>query len=217
VSSLGNIAALHEFDDEPVHGLPEPLPPEERVLWQGSPRTDALAREAFHVRGVCAYFVLLALWQGGSALAAGEGAVAALTAAAWVIPPAAIALGLLWGLAWGYARGTVYTLTDRRIVFRSGLALTMAIDVPLGLVDGAALRSNGDGSGDIALSISPKQRCSWLLLWPNVRPWRLKAPQPQLRAIPEANLVAALLTRELRHAPESAPAATGPALVGAAG
>ena len=43
------------------------------------------------------------------------------------------------------------------------------------------------------------ERASWIMLWPNTRPWHWRQPQAMLRVIPEANLVATLLTRELRR------------------
>lgn len=196
---------MKEFDDEPIHGLPAELPEGERLLWQGSPVWDHLARQAFHTRGVTIYFVLLALWQAGSALTAEGGSLgAALVAVLWVAVPAAAALGVLNGLAWAYARGTVYTVTNHRIVIRSGLALTMAIDVPFKLIAGASLKSYGDGTGDVVISIAKPDRVSFVLLWPNVRPWRITQPEPMLRCIPEASLVASLLARELRHDVEAA-------------
>lgn len=194
---------MREFDEEPVHGLPAELPAGERVLWQGSPCWDHLAREAFHVRGVAVYFALLALWRVGGTLVDGEGIGAAMVALAWVAVPTVISLGVLCGLAWAYARGTVYTVTNHRVVIRSGLALTMAIDIPFALIEGASVKSYGDGTGDLVLSVTPRERLSWVITWPNVRPWRLRHPEPMLRVIPEASLVAALLARELRHEAEA--------------
>ncbi|HSG87987.1 MAG TPA: photosynthetic complex putative assembly protein PuhB [Pseudomonadales bacterium] len=199
------MTVVTEFDDEPIHGLPAALPEGERVLWQGSPCWDHLAREAFHTRGIAFYFVLLAAWQFGSTLNDGGTLAAAIGAMLWIAVPAAVGLGMLTGLAVAYSRGTVYTVTNRRVVIRSGLALTLAVDIPFTLVNGAALKSYGDGTGDLVLSVNPKERLSWAIMWPNVRPWKLRNPEPMLRVIPEATLVAALLARELRHFAEAEP------------
>jgi len=37
------------------------------------------------------------------------------------------------------------------------------------------------------------------MLWPHARPWRLKAPEPALRCIPEAGRVADMLAGALRE------------------
>ena len=52
-----------DFDQEPIRGLPEMLPPGERILWQGAPSARALARDALRVRWVGGYFAVLFLWS----------------------------------------------------------------------------------------------------------------------------------------------------------
>jgi len=190
---------IREHDGEPVHGLHAELPEGERILWQGSPDTLQMAIHAFHVRAVAAYFVLLAAWRLIASLQGGASLADAGIAALWLALPAALAIGVLSLLARAFARTTIYTITNERIVLRFGLALTMTVNVPYGLIEGAALRSHGDGTGDLVLKVNRRERISWLLLWPNVRPWRYRQPEPMLRAIPEVNLVASLLTRELRR------------------
>ena len=50
-----------------------------------------------------------------------------------------------------------------------------------------------DGSGDIPLRVLDNKRVSYLLLWPHIRPWGLRAPEPMLSSIPDAAEVAAKL------------------------
>lgn len=191
--------SMREHDEEPVHGLPAELPHGERILWQGSPDAPHFAFHAFHARAVAIWFALIALWRVVGTFYDGGGAEEAFYAALWMTLPASLALALLGALALGYARTTVYTLTSERVVIRSGIALTVTINIPYGLIDSAAIRSDGDGTGDLVLSVNPKERVSWFFLWPNVRPWRQSRPEPMLRAIPEVSLVASLLARELRR------------------
>ena len=49
----------HEYEFEPQHGLPERLPADERILWQGSPDFRKLARTAFHLRTLAIYFAVM--------------------------------------------------------------------------------------------------------------------------------------------------------------
>lgn len=190
---------IREHDVEPVHGLHAELPEGERILWQGSPDTVQMAIHAFHVRAVTGYFALLALWRLIATLQDGASLADAGLAALWLALPAALAIGVLSLLAGAFARTTIYTITNERIVLRFGLALTMTVNVPYALIEGVALRSQGDGTGDLVLNVNRRERISWLLLWPNVRPWRYRRPEPMLRAIPEVSLVASLLSRELRR------------------
>ena len=55
--------AIHEHEWEAEPGLPEALPQNETMLWQGRPDVWRLSVEAFHVRKVAVYFVVLLVWQ----------------------------------------------------------------------------------------------------------------------------------------------------------
>lgn len=185
-------AREHEF--EPQHGLPEPLPRSERILWQGTPDWRVLARRAFHVRKVAVYFGLLVALRALLMLDEGAGLVQVVVAASWLAVLGAVSTGLLATLAWLSARSTVYTLTDRRIVMRIGIVLTLTYNIPYARIVGAGLRAETDGHGDIALSLNRADRIAWLHLWPHVRPWRMAHPEPMLRALPRAAEVARALT-----------------------
>jgi hypothetical protein len=184
-----------DFAFEPVPGLPAKLPEGEVLLWQGSPDWRSFALEAFHIRKLAVYFGLLLAW---------------LTVTAWydarparettlVLSSSALAslaaLGLVAGLAWGYARSTIYSLTSRRLIIRHGLAMPMAVNVPFNQVDAAFLTRNGrSGTGTVCLQLKQGSRLAWLSLWPSQRPWHFRLPQPSMRCIPEPEKAASLLS-----------------------
>lgn len=188
----------HEF--EPVRGLPGELPKGETMLWQGAPDWWALAQRAFHMRTVAVYFGLLMAWRGGAAAMDGADTVGALQSALGLLPVAVVSLGLLAGLAWLTARTTVYTITTKRIVLRFGFALPKAINIPFTIVETATLKTNGDGSGDLGLTLTSPNKVAYLLIWPHARPWKVTRPQPSLRAIPNASAVAVQLMHALKAA-----------------
>ena len=195
---------LTEHDYEPVRGLPAPLPNEERILWQGSPAPVSLARQAFRVRGVALYFAVLMVWR----LAAADGPLAD-PAAVWtaIAPPlfmGVLVLAVLGGLAWLNARETVYTVTNRRIVMRFGVALPMTVNLPLSQVESADLRQHADGSGDIALTLLPGTRVSYLVFWPHVRAWRFNRVRPSLRAVQNPLQVAECLRAAVEGSAQTA-------------
>lgn len=200
-----------DFAFEPVPGLPELLPEGEKLLWQGSPQWRALAVSAFHVRKVAVYFGLLLAWQLASAWRDGASVLDMMVLSVWTVALGAGAIAILCALAFFYARGTIYTLTSKRIVIRSGLALPVTLNLPLALIDTASV----GGTGNIALAVSKPNRIAWLVLWPNVRPWTFNNPQPLLRALEDADTVAPMLARALeadggqrrQPAPRSAAAA----------
>ena len=87
---------------------------------------------------------------------------------------------------------TVYTLTNRRIVMRFGVALPMMINVPLDKIESADLAEYGE-FGDIALTLAPGERISYMALWPHARPWHHSKVKPMLRGLPNVSVAAALL------------------------
>jgi hypothetical protein len=191
---------VKEHDFEPIKGLPEALPQGEHILWQGEPAFWPLAVRALHVRLVLAYFALLFVWSLGVDLLAGVAVGEALLTAVRLVPVALAAAGLLALYAWFAHRCTVYTITNRRVVMRYGVALPMTLNLPFAVVESAALRTYRDGTGDIPLVLTEKDRMSYFALWPNARPWRTAKPQPMLRSVPDAAKVAEILGAALADA-----------------
>jgi Bacterial PH domain len=189
----------HEHELEPQLGLPERLPAGEHILWQGAPDFRALALRVFHVRKVALYFAVLLIWRAASVMSDGASLVAALIGLAGPLLIASMGVAALLALAWMTARTTVYTLTNKRVVMRIGIVLTLAFNVPLRVVASAAVRSAKEGkggkAGDIVMALAGEDHMAWLHLWPHVRPWHLRRPQPMLRALPDAAHVAQLLSQ----------------------
>ncbi len=179
-----------EHELEAVPGLPEKLPAGEHILWQGSPDWRRLANEAFHVRRIAIYFALMLVlqvllsWEPSLTLV-GNLAPLALSASL-----AVLGLGLLSLAAWLSASTTMYTLTNRRVVMRIGIVLTVSFNFPLRWIAAAHIKPD---SGDIALELKTADRIGYLHLWPHARAWELKQPQPQLRSLNDAAAVGALL------------------------
>jgi hypothetical protein len=183
----------HEHEFEPQYGLPERLPAGERILWQGAPDVRAVMLRVFHVRKAAIYFAVLMALRAATQMAEGTGASEALAGLAWPAGLSLLGLAGLATLAWLSARSAVYTVTDRRIVMRIGIVLTLTFNLPLRMIASAGLRRGDGGAGDIVLVLAGTDRIAWLQLWPHVRPWHLARPEPMLRAVPEAERVAALL------------------------
>ena len=175
---------MMEYEHEPVRGLPGELPQGERILWQGAPDWRIFLRSALYSRWIALYFAAIALVS----LASGSvgGTVASVVGGLGT-------LGLLAGFAVLVARTTVYTITNRRIVLRIGVALNACVNLPLKMIGSAHLRSQQGETGDIALELVGRHGLGYAMLWPHARPWRISPAQPMLRAVPDAQGVAALL------------------------
>lgn len=193
------LAPAHEHEFEAVRGLPEALPDGERQLWQGSPDAWRIARQAMHLDWVSAYFAALLAWRALASWHDGASLAQALAALAGMLPLIALACGLLGCIAWLTARTTVYTVTNRRIVMRVGIVLSIAFNLPFAQIASVGWRRRGEG-GDIVLDLAGTDRIAYLHLWPHVRPWRLKRTQPMLRGLADAPEVARLLAAALQRA-----------------
>jgi hypothetical protein len=168
------------------------------MLWQGAPAVLPLAVQALHLRKLAVYFGLLMAWRAAGVLADGGSLLEAARALAWAVPMSALGLGLVFGLGWLYASTTVYTLTNKRVVLRLGIVLTVTFNLPLARIEGVTLRRHSDGTGDLMLRLPDTERIAFLHLWPHVRPWRINRTEPMLRALADIDVVAPLLASALQ-------------------
>jgi Bacterial PH domain len=195
---------MSEYDHEPVRGLPGLLPEGEHILWQSAPDWIAMVKGALHVRLSAFYFAAIVIW----ALLRGDSSTALAVS---LLGLAVIAMFALF--AWGVSRTTVYTLTNKRLVLRIGVALNKCINLPLSEIESANLKMLNSGHGNIVLSLKGMPRLGYLMLWPHARSLRFVRPQPMLRAIPDARNVAQSLFKATQRVQAVAPAHTRPARV----
>ena len=186
-----------DYAIEPVRGLPELLPPGENMLWQGGPSFWEIAKNVFHVRAVAVYFAVLILWRVSAHLSVSHKISEAALAGVSLLPIALLGLSLLALLAWLCSRTTVYTITDKRVVMRIGVALPTTINIPFKVVHSGGVRLHNSGCGDIPLALTAAAHVPYATLWPHARPWRLNHAEPMLRGVPDGLSVAKLLSNAL--------------------
>jgi len=203
-----------DFAFEPVRGLPERLPPGEKLLWQGAPDWRAIAASVFHIRVVVGYFAVMIGWHVISAVYDARPFYSAANDVLWMSALAGLCCGILALLAWLIGRTTVYTITSKRLIMRIGVALPVTLNIPFSKIESAAVRAGANGVGDIPMTLVSGERIGYAVLWPHARPWRMKRAEPTLRGIPNALEVSDLLSRALATAAsrpdartETAPAA----------
>lgn len=178
-----------DYDVEPVRGLPELPPPGEKILWQGAPTVWRAAVDIYRLNWILGWFAFLAGWRGIVA----ETSDAAGSAIFWSLLAGGIATAILFVMAWATAKTTVYTITNRRVGMRIGVALTLTLNLPHQWIDSADLRLRKHGAGDIALKMKGDTKLSYLVLWPHAQPWKLNPSVPMLRGLENAPAVAAIL------------------------
>lgn len=197
-----------DFEVEPVPGLPAKLPEGEHIVWQGSPNASAFARSVLHSRKILGYFAILAGWKFVTALYDGGTVVQGMVSASFLVFGAAIVSLLIWWYARAIKRTTIYTITNKRVVMRFGVALPVTFNYPFSKITTADVKELFDGNGNIAIGLTEHTRVSWPILWPHTRPWRVAKPEPTMRAIRNVEHVASLLSEQLHafHEVEAKPA-----------
>ena len=156
-----------------------------------NPASELPTDDAFH--HVHAYITVVQAWH--ICIMGAACFFELLMALIWPVALATVGLASVGCLAWLTARTTAYTLTDRRVVMRIGIVLTLTFNLPLQRIASAALSPHGR-TGDIALSLVANERIGYFHLWPHARAWELRRPQPTLRCITDAAAVGALIQRQ---------------------
>jgi hypothetical protein len=183
----------HEHEFEPQYGLPERLPTGEAIVWQGSPVWLDLAKQVFHVHKIALYFGIILILRGWYQWGVGASWQTILASIVMLAPLFGIALGCLYLLAYYSAKTTVYTITSKRVVMRIGIVLSVTYNIPFKEIFAANLVKSSSQASSIVLRLKPGTRIAYLQLWPHVRPWMLRYPQPMLRNLASAEAVAAVL------------------------
>ena len=181
-----------DFAFEPIRGLPERPPEGEVILWQGEPNWLRLTVDSLNLWWVLAYFIFLFVWRFISVSDLMPIDQALLVSFPFLALALIVALLLLL-VGFIQAKATVYTITNKRIVMRIGAALTLTLNLPFTEIENAAIASSSKNFGNIAIDTKSDAKFSFLVLWPHVRAWHFKKPQPSLRCIPNATEVAEIL------------------------
>lgn len=189
---------FHDEEDgpaEPVKGMPERLPEDEKILWQGRPSAFALAINAFRLRWVIGYFIVMSLYRVAN-LSANDAATAQVTEAVFgSLIFCAVAIVLILGLSFAMSRAALFTITNDRVVLRYGAAIRKYVNVPFSKMTGAQLKRRSARVGDISLQLSGPGQPPYLQLWPFARPFKYSHPEPTLRGMENAEEIAQILAR----------------------
>jgi hypothetical protein len=154
-----------------------------------------MAERAFHVRTLAIYFGLILLARATTVVAQGGSISEGLVAALWLLPAAAGALAMLGLMAYFSSRTAVYTITDRRVVMRVGIVLSVTFNLPFSRIAAASANLRHGPTGDIALALDGTDQIAYVHLWPHARPWRIRRTEPMLRCVADAAQVSRLLAR----------------------
>lgn len=188
-----------DIELDALPGMPaEELPEGEHIVWQGRPQWRALARHAFKIRWLAAYFAVFLAARVVSLFMVGPSLDGALQLSLMTVLFAAC-LGLCALMAWFQARSAIYTITTQRVIMHIGAACPITWNLPFRRIAAADLTVRDEGDGDVALQLAPPNRVAWIHLWPHARRGRGLVARPTLRAIAEPERVAARLDEAVRQ------------------
>lgn len=176
-------APEHEFEAQP--GLPEPLPNDEHIIWQGKPDLKSFALHAAHLQWFAFYFAAMVALKAIAISRSAGGWVEEWPGFVWALGLSISALLMLGLLTYWSVNATMYTLTNRRLVMRIGIVLTITFNLPLKRLAQAGLHVYPDGSADIPIKLSPEDKIPFLHLWPHARAWKMAHPEPMMRCVPD--------------------------------
>ena len=205
-----------EHEIEPVPGLPGRLPDGEYIVWQGQPDLKIVMTRLLRARWIALYFAIAALWSVAVGINSSESAWLLLGRVTFIAVAAAILFGLMFLYARSIAKTTLYTLTNRRVVMRVGIAISASFNLPFKQIAGADFRVGKDGSGDIALTLKAGHGLSGSVFFPHQRGGLWRKLSPQMICLTDAKSVAEKLAAQLRaYAPTSqeTEASTGDSVV----
>lgn len=188
---------LSEYESEPIDGLPDYLPDGEHILWQGSPERKSFSKHVFHLNKLLIYFGILIAWNIMSNINAGSSIVEVIVGTSWIGILTLAAISILMLFSWMFSKSTLYTITNRRLVLRFGVAIPMIINMPWEKIRLADLKVYPDESGDISLTLIDGEKISYFVLWPHVKPWKFSSVRPMLRSIPKATQVGTIIADAL--------------------
>ena len=107
-------APEHEFEAQP--GLPEPLPRNESIIWQGKPELKSFAMHAFHLHWFALYFGVMIVLKAIAVSRSVGGWSEEWSGFVWALGLSLSGLMMIGLLAYWSVNATMYTLTNRRLV-----------------------------------------------------------------------------------------------------
>lgn len=180
-----------------LQGVEVPLPPGERVLWQGSPQFRLLALHAFHARKIAIYFGCLIALTAFTKRNEPDFLSAMSASAGLLATGGAVAVAFALVVALLSSRTTLYAITDKRVVMKVGIALPIVLNIPLDVIESVGIKQRNAGAGNLSLVLANKSRVAYAVLWPHARAWHLRYPQPLLRDLSDVLVVGETLRAAL--------------------
>ena len=170
------------------------IPDGESILWKGKPSLWGFSWHLFGLKWITVYLCILTI------VSIARFSVTDFQTAFFIdfLPfflSGIFASFILFGLAAVQTFGTVYIITENRVIIKTGAALSFLISMPFKKIKGVDLQKRLGSIGTISFELFSEKRVPYISCWPSVRPWKFKKTQPAFSCIGSVDEVATILRK----------------------
>ncbi len=185
---------MYKIDKSPPKDILSVIPKDEEILWNGRPDLRRFCLSALGLRYIAVYLIVIT----GVIFFNNFGNFSLAVFLEKMFPyilSCFIAVILLVVIGASQVMPTVYVITSKRIIIKSGLALIFMLNVPFDKISNIDKQVLKDGCGNISFKLISNKRVPFFASWPSVRPWHFNNPEPTFRCIADVDVVAFKLAK----------------------
>ena len=180
---------MYKTQKSPPKDVLSVIPEGDEIIWHGRPDVRRFSLSALGIKYVLLYLLVVAVFN----LQKSFGTITPITFLQIMFPyivSCCLALVLLVLVGLSQILPTLYVVTSKRVIIKSGFALIFMLNVPFDKIENIDKKVFSDGCGDISFRLISNKRVPFFAGWPSVRPWYFNNPEPTFRCIPNVNFVA---------------------------
>ena len=180
---------MYKTQKSPPKDVLSVIPEGDAIIWHGRPDVRRFSLSALGLKYVLLYLLVVAVFN----LQKSFGTITPVTFLQIMFPyivSCCLALVLLVLVGLSQILPTLYVVTSKRVIIKSGFALIFMLNVPFDKIENIDKKVFSDGCGDISFRLISNKRVPFFAGWPSVRPWYFNNPEPTFRCIPNVNFVA---------------------------
>ena len=188
---------MYKINKTPPKDILSIIPKDEKIIWYGRPDLRRFCLTALGLKYIIIYLIIIFF----SIIYARYGDFNFIEILQVLFPyliSCFLAVLLLIIVGISQVLPTIYVITSKRVIIRSGLALIFMINVPFDKIASIDKNLYKDGCGNISFKLINNKRVPFFASWPSVRPWYFNNPEPTFRCISDVEIVALKLSEAAR-------------------
>lgn len=184
---------MYKINNTPPKDILSVIPKDEVIIWHGRPDLRRFCLTAIGIKYILVYLIIITC----SIIYTRYGDFNLITFLQVLVPyllSCCLAIILLVIVGISQVLPTVYVITSKRVIIKSGLALIFMLNVPFDKIASIDKNHYSDGSGNISFKLISNKRVPFFASWPSVRPWYFSNPEPAFRCIADVDVIALKLS-----------------------